>query len=184
MGFSYSIPGTTALRQGEIIRNFVEQSVVVSDECSAGEVAVESIQHPYVVVVTPDCDLEWDYKSRTGTAELHKQLLYVRFCALFPRDEIRQQRGLVSDLFRDATRNQHPRYHHFPEATPEGLTEVVPELFADFKYVFSMPRDYVYASLQTTATSRLCLLVCPYLQDFIQRLSSFLGRVGIAEAQD
>jgi hypothetical protein len=198
------------LRQGEIINNLFEFRLQMSEVKSIDDVRktakFDPIIHPYVIVVSQDCDLEWDYKARSEKASEDKLLTHILFCALFTLDEVRSRSGLKSELWKRVRQNQDERYHHLDEAllisaeqcTNEfvadihkmstedfhkkyGTGEIVPELIADFKTTFSLPNEFAYWLVSTGQANRKGALFPPYLEDFMHRLYSFLGRVATPE---
>ena len=60
-----------ALRQGEILSNVVQISLhPYTIDTNAPK--VERLTHKYAIVVTPDCDLDWDFKAQQGNANQGK----------------------------------------------------------------------------------------------------------------
>ena len=198
------------LRQGEIISNLVEFKLRTSEAKSINDVSekgkADQITHQYVIVVSQDCDLEWDYKARSEEASEDKLLTHILFCALFPLDEVRNRGRLKSELWKRVGQNQDERYHHLDEAllisteqcTNEfvadihkmstedfhkkyGTEEIVPELIADFKTTFSLPNEFAYWLVASGQANRKGALFSPYLEDFMHRLYGFLGRVATPE---
>jgi len=183
--FSYLASGSHALRQGEILANVFElvARVPIHQTVDVGQpIAVERVDHPLVTVVSQDCDLEWDYQARQKQVAEDKLLRHVLFCDLFTDVDIRARSNLKSDLFKRVRQNQDERYHHFA-AAPTGQTGTdLPDLYADFKVIFSLPCDFVYLLLGGGQATRKCIVPPPYLHDFAHRLYGFLGRVAIPEA--
>lgn len=181
MPFSYVRHNSPFIRQGEIINNLSELKLQIPEGKSIDDVRrsakLEPIIHPYVIVVSQDCDLEWDYKARQGEAPEGKLMTHVLFCDLFLEDELPARGKLTNELFRRVERNQDERYHHLPAAPVSGSDEDIPELFADFKTTFSLPVEFIYWLVSTGQTIRKGALLSPYLERFMQRAYSFLGRV-------
>jgi hypothetical protein len=194
------------LRQGEIINNLSEFTPQISEAESISDLrkraTFDPITHPYVIVVSQDCDLEWDYRARSKEASGDKLLTHILFCALFTLDEVRIRSGLKSELWKRVRQNQDERYHHLDESllvsaeqcTTEfvagvykmssadfhekyGAEETVPELIADFKTTFSLSNEVAYWLVSTGEATRKGALLSPHLEDFMHRLYSFLGRV-------
>jgi hypothetical protein len=60
------------LRQGEILSNVIQLKLdlsTIDDE----DKRFDPIVHPYAVIVSQDCDLDWDFKAREGGAKEHKK---------------------------------------------------------------------------------------------------------------
>ena len=186
VAFFYIRHNDPFLKQGEIISNLVEPKLQTPEETSIHEVKQPKfvpITHAYVIVVSQSCDLEWDYKARFGEESEHKLLEHVLFCGLFPREEIRDESKRRAQEFRQISKNQNERYHYLSEAPVNGTQDILPELIADFKTTFSLPTDFTYWLVSTGQTAREGALFSPYLEDFMHRLYSFLGRVAIPTAK-
>lgn len=165
------------LRQGEIIKDLFELQLQIPDVGTLSQPQkFNPIDHPYSIIASPDCDLEWDYKARHGQAPEHKQLTHILFCSLFLEGEVRL-RNINSELFKRVRQNQDERYHSLAPAPINGLEDYLPWLFADFKITFSLPVSYVYWLVSSGQAIRKGSLPSPHLEDFIHRLYSFLGRV-------
>jgi hypothetical protein len=143
----------------------------------------ESVPHPLVVIMSPDCDLEWDFKSRfpeeLGTASKPEALIsHILLCDAF--DEEGKIRGVIqsSDLWKRLRQNQLERYHHFASATIGDLTDCLPDLYLDFKKAFSIPTENLYAAVRSGSVEHIALIPPIYVHDLIHRFYSFLSRVG------
>ncbi len=180
MSFHYEPPNSPHVRQGEIIKDLFELPLDVSSQSSIDlnqPVKLGRIDHPYSIVISQDCDLEWDYKARFEGASVHKLLTHVLCCSLFSRYEITDETKQKSRRFDLLKQNQDERYHYLAEAPVNGTEDTLPELIADFKTTFSLPTEFVYWSISTGQAIRKGALTSPYLEDFMHRLYSFLGRV-------
>ena len=57
--------GETALRQGEILTNVIQYKPIASEiSLNSPDFSFDVLPHPFVIVVSQDCDLDWDYKAR------------------------------------------------------------------------------------------------------------------------
>lgn len=184
MSLCYERPNSPYPRQGEIIANLFELQFQISASTTIDlnqPAKLDRVDHPYSIVVSQDCDLEWDYKARQGEAPEGKLLTHVLFCGLFSEVELRGRATLTNELYRRVERNQDERYHRLLAAPVSGTDDLIPELFADFKTSFSLPIEFVYWLISTAKINRMGFLASPYLQDFMHRLYSFLGRVATPE---
>lgn len=180
--FIYIPPVFPHLRQAEVIADLYELRPQIPAGDNVQPDKFDPIDHPYSVVVSQDCDLEWDYKARQSQAPTHKLLEHVLFCALFPVSEIQDRSG-GSQLFKRMRQNQDERYHSLVAAPVNGLTDGLPWLFADFKMIFSLPLAFAYWQITSGQATRKGSLPSPYLEDLIHRLYTFLGRVATPPAQ-
>ena len=179
-------PSSYYINQGEIMCNLYEINPDISEADDFPNVAtslpVYPTPHLNVIVVTQDCDLKQDRDARnTAEPDESKLLTHIQFCELFLETEIRSSRGLTSQPWKRVNQNQDERFHHLYEETIDDGAEHVPDLYADFKRIFSLPVEYTYQLLEKGGVTRKVLLQDPYLRDFVQRLHSFLSRVPLPE---
>ncbi len=181
VAFFYVRHNDPFLKQGEIVNNLFELKLQITEQKSIDDVRKDAkfdpIVHPYVIVVSQDCDLEWDYKARLGDAPEEKLLTHILFCALFTQAEVRSRSGLTHELWKRARQNQDEREHRVEESLRKVTEEMLPEWIADFKTTFSLPNEFAYWLVSTSQAIRKGALSSPYLEDFMHRLYSFLGRV-------
>ena len=185
MAFTYVRHNSPFLRQGEIIDNLFEFKLQIPAQESIDYVRkrakFDPISHPSVIVVSQDCDLEWDYKARFEGASVHKLIAHILCCSLFSRYEITDETKQKSRMFELLKQNQDERYYYLAEAPVNGTEDTLPEMVADFKTVFSLPTEFVYWLVSTGQAIRKGGLLSPYLEHFMDRLYHFLGRVATPE---
>lgn len=163
------------LRQAEILTN-LDQYVF---EAQTGEVMV--INHPFVVVLSQDCDLLWDYDAtEAGKAgELNEVLLYEVEVAENARKKLPG-----SDIWRRVKGNRDERYHLL-EAVPAECDlcgEGMPTLVIDFKRYFTLPAKEIYRQIGAAdrPAIRRCRLNAPYKEHLQTRVAFYMQRVGLA----
>jgi hypothetical protein len=176
----------SSLRQGEILTNVIQYNLIASEVSpETEELSFESIVHPYAIIVTQDCDLDWDYRARqSGNTQLFKLLNSVILCEITTAREVRdiadkdtmnsKEWGLVKS-------HRHERFY-FLETIPiehELEQEGLPELTTDFKKVFGIDAATLYRQLELGITKRRTFLSSPYLEHFSRRYHSFHGRVAL-----
>jgi len=181
MAFSYLAAATDALRQGEILQNVREIRPKLDQGIyGLADMPSEARNYPFVLVVSADCDLFWDYDlKRQGSAPEHKRLNQVLLCELFERGDIRGADEGNVQLFNFIRKNQHERYHRFDQGTIGESDDVLPELYADFKRIIGLPIDVIYHQIDENVAVRFALLPESYTRHVMQRLFSFLSRVGL-----
>jgi len=178
------------LHQGEILENLLQSRITAesirlvtawteeSGEPKPGLV-VDFAQHPLVIVLSQDCDLEQDYNARRGGGS--GKLLDILFCDVYHADSLKSQLGKSLKEWKVIAENQSPRYQFLgmistdEDAAGTGL----PSLALDFKRYFTLPADEVYERLSIATTFRRCVLGTPYVEHFVQRFFSFLSRVAL-----
>ena len=185
-----------ALRQGEILTDIYEHSVVLPcDEYSEGmESPVHSKKHPYVIVLTQDCDLNQDYLARfTDDAtfdgpDMEKKfrdsgdkylLSHVLVCVAQSDTEIKQANDMNRDIMKRVKNNQNERFHRLGPWQIPGEKNNKLDLYIDFKRIFSLPASSLYDSVYKKNERRLALVHKLNVLDISHRLSCFLSRVGL-----
>jgi hypothetical protein len=173
----------TSLKQGEILTNVTQYRPVV-DELSQDlqELSFETILHPYAIVVTQDCDLDWDYTARQDdSAQLSKLLNSIILCEISSAQEVRATDNMNSKEWGLVSSQRHERFYFFEKILPECELEQMglPELTADFKKVFGIDAATLYRQLELGIVKRRAVLYSPYLEHFSTRYHSFHGRVAL-----
>src|SRR4051795_3893948 len=70
----------SALRQGEILSDVVQTLVVIETLGRDRELQVDFKQHPLVIVLSQDCDLDQDYQSRLPNTTKDRTIPNILFC--------------------------------------------------------------------------------------------------------
>ncbi len=169
-----------ALRQGEIVTNLVQAHVANVSIRSRNGPLIEPKYHPFAIVLTQDCDLDWDFKARQGDASAEKLIPNVLFGEMVEATALRYGPGMNRSLWERVPQNKDERYH-FLEAVPasaDRLKQGLPELAMDFKRYFTIPTEEVYLRLDFEAQRR-CLLVSPYVEHLSSRFAHYLSRIGL-----
>ena len=175
--FGSSVRG--ALHQGEVLSG-VKQYVRVpaKDDTVVGFL---EIVHPYCVVLSQECDLDWDFTARADTDQSSTKLLInVLCCAAVEEDDIRQSKGLKSDIWRRVKNNKDERFQYLEECPSDvDATGIgVPPLVLDFKGYFTIPTTEIYEQLQEHAFQR-CRLTTPHAEHLSLRFAYFQARVAL-----
>lgn len=167
------------LRQGEIISGLVYFKLNV-DSIELPEKEVIPVYHPYVIIVSQDCDLDWDYKARNSTPQTDKLIPSILFCEVTTAESLRS-RGITSDIWKRIKINKDERYQFLQKAEPNDdvLLQGLPELGIDFKRYFSLPADEVYKRIELNEAVRRCRLTSPYLEHFSTRFAYYQFRVAL-----
>lgn len=176
-----------ALRQGELLSNVVEARIDFETLRQAqDELALEEKVHPLAVVLTQDCDLDWDHTARIETdperkAKLaNKALPNILLCEVWFSTDLRGEQGLNNTLWRRIQSNSDERYHILPPVAPEHdlLRARLEELAIDFKRVFTVRTEELYFRL-TTEAQRRCCLEGLFKQDLSTRFGCYQIRVAL-----
>jgi hypothetical protein len=172
------------LRQGEILTNLVQYNPVVSELSLEGEeLSFEPIIHPYAIVVTQDCDLDWDYRARQReNSQPSKLLNSIILCEISTAKEVRETTdNMNSKEWKLVESHRHERFYFFERIPLEYELEQIglPELTADFKKVFGIDSATLYRQIELGIVKRRSVLSSPYLEHFSRRYHSFHGRVAL-----
>lgn len=188
---------SAALRQGEILANLVEhRAAVPARDLSIAPIVevvdVREFAHPWLVVLSADCDLDQDYQVRVPTAEIlvrndfeHRRgrrlMDYILVCPAFLESEVRVRLPPGSAIWDRVKGNQDVRYHRIEAGEIAFGMRVVPELFLDFLRSFTLPADSIYDALESPAVERVAVIPPVYVHALVQRYFAFQSRIGLPE---
>lgn len=176
--FTPSVVG--ALRQGEIITGFTEFHVDVEKlRADADTLELIPIEHPFVIVLSQDCDLVQDF-ARRARDENEDLLESILFCAATPADaDFRHGLRVNNAEWRKLKENRELRFHFIRcvEADDDAAAEGLPELVIDFKRYFALPTPEAYYWLESSV--RRCRLESPYVEHLSNRFGAYVSRVGL-----
>lgn len=178
-----AIDGDESLRQGEIITNLIQSPLRV-DTIDSDAPVIDPKPHPYAIVVSQDCDLDWDHKVRQGRTGPYKIIPNVLFCEVSTAEQLRgrgSDAGINSKTWNNIRNNKHERYHFLQLVTrgEDMLDQGLPELGIDFTRYFTIPTEEVYTRVQINEAQRRCRLISPYLEHFSVRFAYFQFRVAL-----
>jgi hypothetical protein len=175
-----------ALRQGEILTGLIQVKPVASESSPNldqiqyfDQIQFKPIVHPYAIIVTQNCDLDWDYSARQNRDKPNKLLNSILFCQVSTAQEIRPNQNSADWNLVKSNRYQQ---YHFLEKIPlerESSQEGIPELTVDFKKIFAIDADFLYHQINNNFAKRRAVLESPYLEDFSHRYHDFHGRVAL-----
>jgi hypothetical protein len=133
----------------------------------------EERYHEYVILLSQDCDLLWDYKDieKGNPGDLNGILIYEAETV----PEIKTKFPAGRDLWSRIVKNSEDRYHYLEE-TPAELdlvAEGIPALVIDFKRYFTIPPRELYRQCALAhGARRRCRLEMPYSEPafYLQRV--------------
>jgi hypothetical protein len=171
------------LRQGEVLTGVIQRRRSFRS-LSSETPEMEEIRHPYVIVVTQDCDLEQDHRARTSAESpaipIEKLMPNILFVQAVTWQELIAGLPKGKDIMKRVMQNKDERYQVIEQidAPVDAAGEGVPALGVDFRRCFTVPTDEVYVQLSSNARRR-CRLNSPYLEHFSKRFADFLNRVAL-----
>lgn len=173
-----------ALRQGEILSDVVQPRPTLEslreNVLNGADLRVDEVRHPLAIVLTQDCDLDWDYKARQPQAKATKRIPAVLFCQVAPAAEVHAGAG-GSDIWKRIQQNKDERYQ-FLQQVPgdqDALGAGLPELALDFKRYFTVQTDELYLRIELEQAKRRCRLLSPYLEQLSDRFFYFQSRIAL-----
>ena len=196
MALQYDSPQSGAIRQGEILRDIWEhlpQYPPIESQPNQS-FSVDSTHHELVVVMSPDCDLDWDFKARFPDAqsqvelrtpervsESPKAIPYIFLAKLFLYEGIRS-RIVSSGMKERIQKNQEERFHHLKEASiGDSDVDQLPDLYIDFKKALAVPTQKLYEGFRVDGVKRVALIRDRYIHHLMHRYYGYLSRVALPE---
>jgi hypothetical protein len=175
-------PSSGPLRQGELITGLLQLTY-----SAIGRESIDAtiLPHDYALVVSQDCDLDWDYSLRYGQGQgEHKRMQDILFCVVSEAAAVRRSFDpsfMNSRKWDRISGNTDERFHFFQRVEPsqDVQRQGLPELVADFKLYFSLPVDSVYNQINAGIASRWCHLKSPYLEHCSHRFGFYQGRIAL-----
>ncbi len=194
-------PDDGALRQGEILTGVVEHQVSLETlKAPDNRIRVDKRRHPFAIVLTQDCDLDWDFnalsriqggdwpddneKAKREKAKLEaRRIPAILLCEVHAATEIRDREDINSTIWSQIKINKNERYHFFQLIPAEAdlMGEGLPELTIDFKRYFTIPTGELYHYIIGGDAHRRTCLDNPYLEHISHRFASFLSRVALPQ---
>lgn len=185
-----SPPFQDRLQQGQVLRNlyeFVPTGLTAPD----GTAQVTRVEHPLVVVMSPECDLISDYEARSASPTSNVSqpqpganlLEHIQCCKLFEEIDIRRPHGLNSAAWSFVKTNRHERYHMIAPSVL-GRPDNAPPLYLDFKRVLSVSTAYLYQFLNAGGVELDKVIKPPWIHQLIQRCYGFQARVCVPDPTD
>lgn len=178
------ISAANRVRQGDIYR---EVEYIESADDEAGIVAISKLIFPLIVVLTQDCDLEWDFIRRfeEKDKDQNKLLLSVIVAPIYNFEHFLTGEHLSEIDFKMKSfnrketacvhiiQNQNPRYHYleFPKES-----KIIPAGVIDFKHYFAVNVKYLQSIKETNFVCKIKEL---YREELSQRFAYFLSRIGL-----
>ena len=181
-----AIPLNGRLYQGEVVSGLIHVRQSLHTIGEAEPPRLEEIVHPFSIVMTQDCDLESDFRSRTQQDKAVTGIVNILFCEAITTTELKGKLPQGKDIWKRVIQNKDERYHCL-ESVPivdDFSAEGVPCLGCDFKRYFTVSADEVYRRIELGQMNRRCRLITPYAEHFLIRFCNFQARVPLPENHD
>jgi hypothetical protein len=154
---------------------------------------VQSVTHPWVIVLSQDCDLDWDFKTRQQRPEAAdpvaiapaKEVPNTLLCEVLEAERVRARPEIKSRDWERMKINKDERYQFLQSiaSSEDALGQGTPELCIDFKRYFTVPTDELYLQF-TMGAVRRSRLNLPYVQHLCVRFFYFQYRVALPEEHE
>ncbi len=197
MGFRYEAsPAVGPVKQGEILGPIWEHrpGIPPTEHPADLEVSITSFLHALVIVMTPDCDLVWDFNERfpdddsknaltpqaADADSKAKAVPHVLVCDVYDEAHVKQHVP-ETKAWKIVIRNDNARYHVFDTAGigDEGPDDAMPQIFFDFKKPIAVPTAQLYEGLRVGGVRRVARVPAPWRHDVIHRFYGFQSRVSL-----
>ena len=173
------------LPQTKLALTSLPQTDVSSEAGNAPTVTVEYDEHPLVIVLSQDCDLEQDYKARaTGGRGV---LFNILLCDVHQSEELhvklKAEENKSSNEWRKIKENLDQRFHFLRGIAVDEDAEGIgfQNLAIDFRRYFSIPTSELYERLKLKMTLKRCRLQTPYAEHLANRFHGFQMRVPLSK---
>jgi hypothetical protein len=197
-----SVPAGDRLHQGEILAGLIQVRQTL-ESVGTDAAFIKEIAHPFVVVLTQDCDLAQDHTARTTEAqaienpalledpEFRKRhdtapkykIDNVELCEAVPTPDLRPIAAQQKELWKRVIQNLDPRFQCL-EAVPAACDaegQGFESIGCDFRRSFTVPTDELYKRIQLQQVVRRAYLTQPYAEHLLQRYCNFKARVALPE---
>jgi len=172
----------------------VEQTAIIRDvavpevrERQDDRASVSYTRYSWLVILTQDCDLQFDRLARRGEPlrpggapiKRDKLLRSILACPAFAQDRVLAGTYLEdgtkwnSDERKTLLRNQADRYHVLTQEEP-SLTA---PLILDFKLILAVHPEYLEQWVGQNPESVVAVLNAPYRDRLTQRFVNYFGRI-------
>ncbi len=179
-----AVEGKDRLHQGEILSNLICARQHVGSIGSA-EAAISEVTHPFAVVLTQDCDLEWDFAARQES-KLEATLPSVLLCEVIETSVLKGRVPQGKDIWKRIIQNKDERYQCL-EALAGGAADQPPvfaSLGIDFKRYFTIPTDELYRRAELGQVLRRGRLLSPFAEHLASRFFFFQSRIATPRNHD
>ena len=169
------------LRQCEILSGLQQVTLEIDSVGNDREPVVRFEIHEYTLLLTQDCDLDLDYKARSGDVADDKIVPDMLFCEAEQSNHMRGSHQINSEIWRRIQSHNHERYQLLPEvpSDKDRIGRGVPALGLDFKRIFTIPTEEVYRRIMLGQTLRRSRMTSPDREHLINRFTRFQGRVAL-----
>jgi hypothetical protein len=174
------------LYQGEIVAGLIQVRQTLETIGANGPPRLDEVLHPFAIVMTQDCDLEQDFRLRSGACEGPLPMANILFCEAIATTDLKGKVPQGKDIWKRVIQNKDERYQCLESVPPhQDLMGVgIPCLGCDFKRYFSIPADEVYRRIELKQIRRRSKLITPYAEHLLSRFCIFQSPIPLPENHD
>jgi hypothetical protein len=174
------------LYQGEIVEGLIQVRQSLETLGESGPLKLDEVVHPFAIVMTQDCDLEQEFRIRSGAREGTSALPNILFCEAITTTDLKGNVPPGKDIWKRVIQNRDERYQCLESVPPSQdlLGKGIPCLGCDFKRYFTVCVDEVYRRIELKQITRRSRLITPYAEHLLSRFSIFQSRVPLPENHD
>jgi hypothetical protein len=184
----YRAPTPGVVEHAAVLRQIEVPQVAASGPEGASVLLRE---YPWAVVLTQECDLQFDRLARQGEplraggtpVKKHNLLNIVLLCPAFALEHvlagtyIEEAKKWGGDEAKILKKNRDDRYHLLPAEEPLVSAPIV----LDFKVITAAHSDYLQAWVNTYPERVVAVLKSPFRERLTQRFVNYFGRIAEPE---
>lgn len=172
--------------QGDVLENFEHEVFKVTSE---GRELI-TFTEPYIVVLSQDCDLQWDYdfRNRNPLSSHDKFLSDVAVAPAYLSEQFKigkhlEELGLSmngsygKEAWNQIVLNKNDRFYFLKERPLQKM----PALIIDFKRYYTVDRDSLYTAFGSKYLTSVDIL---FREDISRRFANYLSRIGLPDLLD
>lgn len=165
-------PTFDRVRQGEILSQVPD--IVVNP----GTTDVSIVKRTYATIITPDCDIERQWEALQSQKK--PQLTSLHFLMGWPSAD---RNVFPKSVWGKIKKTDHSSIQAIGSCIAEHdlLDEGIPSLSFNFRHLFSIPAELIYAGIRDGTILRRTQLLSPYRDHLVQRFCAYFGRVPLDE---
>ncbi len=171
--------------QGDILNNIIIREYFTA----SGSLEVEETKLPYCVVLTQDCDLEQDFKSRNKVdGDQDKYIQSVLICPAYLSEQLKDGNHLSEKEYRmqkinsnsmnTIKNNSNPRYHYLEQNNEFQI----PDLIIDFKHYFCISVTELKSFYEDK--NYLATIGELFRENLSHRFAHYISRIGLPEIEN
>ena len=180
----YSSPCSGSIRQSDIIGPVqVFEFKTAAPSASVPAIDLDLKEYQYAAILSQDCDLEQDCKTREANdpEKQDKLLSNIILCGVYKESVVMggehragAKKFSKSKEWKQVEQNKDPRYQYLGYVPGPNCI-----LVADFKDYFFVPVKYLYEQINQGKILRMASMNSPWRDHLLQRFGFYMTRIGL-----